>query len=195
MPVGVGDVPDEFDIVYLTRAVECDYTRGAANFPSVGKQRFGRVFLFQAPGRVMHRGRVHLKKIDHYPPTGGQMLANGAQAGELVFNLEQVLEAAERNGDESKLAAEIKSRHAGAHQLDTVANFRWLVCQLLPAARQHARGKIEAGDLDPGTGCGDEDPAGAAAQLQHRPACGTRLGDVEIHIRTIGVDGNVIVKV
>jgi len=63
----------------------------------------------------MHAPRISLEEIEHESSARPQVTIGGVQAGELVFDDQQMLESAEGNGHESERLAKIETGHAFSH--------------------------------------------------------------------------------
>ena len=110
-----------------------------------------------------------------------EVLAAAAQGRELVAGGEVVHEGAERNRDQAVAARHGEVAHVGARHPRRQPALRRLAAQ----HREHRFAQVDPLDVDPGFQGGKQDAAGAAPDLEHRPARVPRGLDVEIDVEPI----------
>jgi hypothetical protein len=116
-----------------------------------------------------------------------QMSVHIPKTGNLIVNVQQVLERTKRKRGQSEFLVEAEVLHRGLHQADPFAHFFELFFQSRLAHPQHLVRGVEPGDLHARPRRGNEHAACAAAQFQHRPR--RLLGGihVELNVRPIAI--------
>ncbi len=152
--IGFGDAPDGGLHFHLAQIV--------INFRPADTHRPSLVILITVPlfflGRRCNPVGVRKDHAEHEPTIRRQMLVHAAQKGPLVEVGEHVHE------DEIELPTEVKIPPVGFDPLDRQ------IAGLGPRQRQHLRGRVQPGDLQPMLRQRDRHPPCAAAQIQDRSA-------------------------
>ena len=115
-------------------------------------------------------GRV--EEVEHERAARPQVSAAARQAGELLLDRRQVLEAAEGADDGGEAPSEVERGHVADDQPDLLADRRRFSLQLHARALDHGRREIESGQVKPGVRKMEQDSAGPAADLEQRAVPG-----------------------
>ena len=131
-------------------------------------------------GRTAVEQRV--EDVERQQPTRSKVAPDGGEAALLLGWLEQDLEAPEADDHQAELHRQVEVAHVAGHEPDPRGHLSRLRGQVRAAGGLHAGRQVEVDDIEAGAGQRDRDAAGAATQVEHRPADLSREGQVELDV-------------
>jgi len=95
------------------------------------------------------------------------MTADAGKSCQLFFYSRQMLERAERCGDQLKLPSQIKACHICFYKFNSAVDIPALLIDSLSAEGQHVPGKVQSSYIRACFCAGDERSAGSTADLKN----------------------------
>jgi hypothetical protein len=135
-----------------------------------------------------------VEEIEYEPAVALEVVPDGAEAGELLLNGQQVLKRAEWQRDQREPAVQIEVPHVSVMKVSTPPYVARLRVEPRSTNPEHGLGGVKAADADACPGSGDEDTPGSAPEFENWAAvlaCGL---DVEANVRPGRVGYDAVVE-
>ena len=121
------------------------------------------------------------------------MSFNGSEGGNLIGDRHEMLEYPKGRGDQSVRLSEGEVSQVTLDQADPPLHLARFPLQFRPTAPERRRGLIQTGDGNPRPSDGQKDAPGSRSKFENLAPGLPRLLDIEVHILTGPVDGNLVV--
>jgi hypothetical protein len=193
-PVWMSDVVDQFEVVDLVETIACNRLVTARNPSPIWHRELRLVATFFA-NRTDEEIERWIEDVQNEDAVIGQVSVNVRQAGELVFDGQQVLKGPKRNRDQGEPVVKAEVSHVSLDQSHSLLYCLRFVKQTLTTHGKHVRRQVQPNDVYSRAGRRNENTPGPTPNLQYRtpsPCCGV---DEESDIRPVAIGYNVVVQI